>query len=156
VAHEPQRHVHAAPSSEEDTTVLLNINPLLTGELLKRLDEMGHSDHLVIADANFPAHRVHPDALEFPGVDIAAMTRAVCEVFPLDEDNPPTLMDSGSAGLLPVQDEILRAAGSTALTMVDRWAYYDLAARASLVISTGELRLWANVVLYKGIAYSRP
>jgi L-fucose mutarotase len=136
--------------------VLVNINPLLTGELLKRLDEMGHSDHLVIADANFPAHRVRPDALEFPGVDIATMTRAVCEVFPLDEDNPPALMDSGSPELLPVQTELLQAAGSTQRTMVDRWAYYDLAASASLVISTGELRLWANIVLYKGIVHSRP
>lgn len=132
--------------------MLLKINPLLTGELLKRLDEMGHSDHLVIADANFPAHRINPDALEFPGVDILAMTRAVCEVFPLDADNPPALMDSGAPGLLPVHVKLLQATGSTERTVVDRWAYYDLAASASLIISTGELRLWANIVLYKGIA----
>ncbi|WP_448058859.1 RbsD/FucU family protein [Cellulomonas hominis] len=136
--------------------MLVNINPLLTGELLKRLDEMGHSDHLVIADANFPAHRIDPHALEFPGVDIVAMTRAVCEVFPLDADNPPVLMDSGAAEAPPVHTELIQATGSTERTLVDRWAYYDLAASASLIISTGELRLWANVVLYKGIPYSRP
>lgn len=135
--------------------MLLNINPLLTGELLKRLDEMGHSDHLVIADANFPAHRINRDALEFPGVDILEMTRAVREVFPLDEDNPPTLMDSGSPELLPVHTELLKAAGSTQPTMVGRQAFYDLAASASLIIATGELRLWANIVLYKGIPVSR-
>lgn len=135
--------------------MLLNINPLLTGELLKRLDEMGHSDHLVIADANFPAHRIDPRALEFPGVDIVEMTRAVCEVFPLDAANPPALMDSGTAELLPVHTELLRVIGSPERTLLDRWAYYDVAAGASLVISTGELRLWANVVLYKGIPYSR-
>lgn len=135
--------------------MLLNINPLLTGELLKRLDEMGHSDYLVIADANFPAHRLDPDALEVPGVDVVQMTRAVCEVLPLDADNPPALMDSGAGELPQVQTELLEAAGSTARTMVDRWAYYDLAQGASVIISTGELRLWANVVLYKGIPYSR-
>jgi L-fucose mutarotase len=35
--------------------------------------------------------------------------------------------------------------------MVERWAYYDLAAGASVVVSTGEFRLWANVILYKGL-----
>jgi L-fucose mutarotase len=136
--------------------VLLNINPLLTGELLKRLDEMGHSDTVVIADANFPAHRLDSRTVEVPGVDAVVMTRAVREVLPLDNDNPPALMDSGEPELRPVQRELLDAAGATTWRVVDRWSYYDLAAQASLVISTGELRLWANVILAKGIPLSRP
>ena len=133
--------------------MLLNINPLLTGELLRRLDEMGHSDYLVIADANFPAHRLDVHALEFPGIDAVTMTAAICEVFPLDAANPPALMDSGEGDLRPVQAELLAAAGSSTSTVVDRWAYYELARGASVIISTGELRLWANVVLYKGIPH---
>ena len=31
--------------------MLLNIDPLLTGPLLAALDEMGHSDAVVVADA---------------------------------------------------------------------------------------------------------
>ena len=35
--------------------MLQGINPLLTGELLKRLGEMGHSEAVVVVDAHFPA-----------------------------------------------------------------------------------------------------
>lgn len=132
--------------------MLLNINPLLTGELLKRLDEMGHSDYLVIADANFPAHRLDPHALEYPGTTVSQVAAAVCEVLPLDPELAPVLMDSGQAPAPPVQDEILAAVGHPApARLVERWAYYDLAAKASFVLSTGELRPWANVILYKGL-----
>lgn len=131
--------------------MLLNINPLLTGPLLRILDEMGHSDHLVIADANFPAHRVCPGALEFPGVDVPQMAAAIAEVFPLDPDHAPVLMDSGDAQRPSVQAEMLAAVGALEGAYVDRWEYYDLAKTAVTVISTGERRLWANIVLYKGV-----
>ncbi|MEO8528910.1 MAG: RbsD/FucU domain-containing protein, partial [Pseudolysinimonas sp.] len=35
--------------------MLKDVDPLLSGELLKVLDEMGHGDVLVIADRNFPS-----------------------------------------------------------------------------------------------------
>ena len=35
--------------------MLEGIHPLLSGELLHHLDDMGHSDAVVIADAHFPA-----------------------------------------------------------------------------------------------------
>lgn len=132
--------------------MLLNINPLLTGELLKRLDEMGHSDYLLIADANFPAHRLDPHTIEYPGTTVSQVAAAVCEVLPLDVTLPPVLMDSQESPPPAVQDEILRSAGHPAKArLVERFAYYDLASRASAVVATGELRLWANVILYKGL-----
>ncbi len=132
--------------------VLLNINPLLTGDLLKRLDEMGHSDYLVVADANFPAHRLDPHAIEYPGTSVSQVVAAVCEVLPLDADLAPVLMDSEQTPPPEVQAEILAAAGHPSpARLVERWAYYDLAAKASVVVSTGELRPWANLILYKGL-----
>ncbi|RPF26245.1 RbsD/FucU family protein [Georgenia muralis] len=135
--------------------MLTGINPLLTGAMLKPLDEMGHSDLVAVVDANFPAHRFAAECVEVPGVDVVTMTRAIREVFPIDADNPPVLMDSGAAALTPVQEELLDAAGSQDRVLVDRWSYYDLVERARLIISTGELRLWANVVLAKGLPHSR-
>jgi hypothetical protein len=64
--------------------LLLNINPPLTGELLKRIDEIGHSDYLVIGDANFPAHRLHPRAAKYPGTTASQVAAALCEVLPLN------------------------------------------------------------------------
>ena len=132
--------------------MLLNINPLLTGELLKRLDEMGHSDYVLIADANFPAHRLDPHAVEYPGTTVPHVAAAICEVLPLDADLAPALMYSEQTPTPAVQDEILAAVKHPSRPrMVERWAYYDLAAGASVVVSTGELRLWANTILYKGL-----
>ena len=42
--------------------MLKGISPLLSPELLKALDEMGHGDTLVIADGNFPAESVGKNA----------------------------------------------------------------------------------------------
>ncbi len=133
--------------------MLLTINPLLTGELLKLLDDMGHSDFVVIADANFPAHRMGRPVVEVPGVDAVTMTAAVAEVLPLDDDNPPALMESDLNPRPAVQEGLLNAAGTSACSMVDRWAYYDLARRASVIVATGELRVWANITLYKGLCH---
>jgi len=59
------------------TAVLKGIDPLLTGDLLKVLDDKGHSGRIVIADANFPAHRTHSVVTDAPGIDVVRMTRAV-------------------------------------------------------------------------------
>lgn len=132
--------------------MLLNVNPLLTGELLKRLDEMGHSDFVLVADGNFPSHRLDPHAIEYPGTTVPQVVRAICEVLPLDTELPPALMDSGETPAPPVQAEIEAASGHPLPPrLVDRWEYYDLATKASVVVATGELRLWGNVILYKGL-----
>jgi len=38
--------------------VLLNLDPILTGRMLLALDEMGHGDAVVIADAHFTASKL--------------------------------------------------------------------------------------------------
>ena len=47
---------------------LKGIDPILTGPLLAHLDAMGHSDSVVIGDANFPAHRLATRLVELPGL----------------------------------------------------------------------------------------
>ena len=135
--------------------MLTGINPLLTGRLLRRLDEMGHSDTMAVVDANFPAHRFPAPCIQVPGIDVVTMTRAVREVFPLDRACPPVLMDSGEPDLPEVQRQLTEAAGGGQPAMVERWAYYGLVEQARLVLSTGELRLWGNVLLAKGIPTTR-
>lgn len=39
--------------SQVEAMMLLDLDPVLTGQLLKALDEMGHGDSVVIADAHF-------------------------------------------------------------------------------------------------------
>lgn len=54
---------------------------------------------------------------------------------------------------LPVQRELMEAArvDDSATRYVDRFAFYDLAEQAYLIVQTGETRLYANALLRKGI-----
>jgi len=71
---------------------------------------MGHGDLLVVADANFPGHRISTRVIDVQCADAPTVMRAVASVFPIDADVPVVLMASPN-GRLPVQDELLRAAG---------------------------------------------
>ena len=47
--------------------MLSGIHPILVGDLLAALDRLGHGDELVVADANFPAHRLGATVSRRPG-----------------------------------------------------------------------------------------
>ncbi|MDY3986982.1 MAG: RbsD/FucU domain-containing protein, partial [Peptoniphilaceae bacterium] len=47
--------------------MLKNIPKNLSPELVKTLMEMGHGDELVIADGNFPAHRLGQRVIRLDG-----------------------------------------------------------------------------------------
>jgi L-fucose mutarotase len=133
--------------------VLLGINPLLTGDLLAALDAMGHSDAVVLADAHFPADRIADRLLVLPGVGTPDLLRAVCTVLPLDDAPAVDLMTSADGDVLPVQKELMFAAGVEAgdTRFLDRHTFYDEAASAYLVVRTGETRIYGNALVRKGV-----
>lgn len=131
--------------------MLTGIDPLLVGPLLAHLDAMGHSDAVVLADAHFPAARVAARLLELPGVGTPALLAAIRTVVPLDDEPALDLMATPDAARLPVQEELIAAAGVAAPRMLDRHAFYDVAATAFLVVRTGETRTYGNAILRKGV-----
>jgi L-fucose mutarotase len=133
--------------------MLTGIDPMLSGELLLHLDAMGHSDALVIADAHFPAARLGARVVVLPTLSTPEVLRAVRTVIPLDDEPVLDLMTSADGTVLEVQRELIAAAGATedAVRFVDRFAYYDEAATAFLIIRTGETRKYGNVTLRKGL-----
>ena len=49
--------------------MLLNLDPVLTGQLLMALDEMGHGDADVIVDAHFTASKLaRKHLIDMPGL----------------------------------------------------------------------------------------
>lgn len=133
--------------------MLTGIDPVLSGELLLHLDAMGHSDAVVIADAHFPAARLGERVVVLPTLSTPEVLRAVRTVIPLDDEPVLDLMTSTDGTVLDVQRELIAAAGTTedAVRFVDRFAYYDEAATAFLIIRTGETRKYGNVTLRKGL-----
>ncbi len=138
--------------------MLRGIDPLLSPDLLHSLASMGHGDRIAIVDANFPAascgRRVH----WLPGLDAAAVLRAVLSLLPLDDfvdDAAVTMQVVGDAAAVPeaVADftRILHAHDGPAPVAIERYAFYETARAAYAVVQTGEARLYGNVILTKGV-----
>ena len=140
--------------------MLKTINPLLTGELLAILSDMGHGDDIVIADANFPAAALARRLIRLPMVSATDTLDAVLSVLPLDDfvEAPTAAMDA--PGDLPGIYADFQAATAAAerhpvaLELIDRFAFYDRAREAFAVIATGDRRLYANIILKKGVLRS--
>ena len=131
--------------------MLSGINPLLTGPLLAHLDAMGHSDAVVLADAHFPAHRLGARVLDLPGVTTPDLMAAIRTVLPLDDAPAVDLMATPDGERLPVQEGLIAAAGTQDVRFLDRYAFYDAAAPAYLIVRTGETRVYGNAILRKGV-----
>lgn len=139
--------------------MLLGIDPVLTGRLLEALDAMGHTDSVVIADAHFPAARLAGgNQVDLPGLSTPRVLRAICSVLPLDDAPGLDLMASPNPDLLDVQRELVDAAGlddaGDGYELVERYAFYDRAAQAQLIIRTGETRIYGNALVRKGVVPS--
>ena len=64
--------------------MLKNIDPVLRGELLKALDELGHGEEFALVDRNFPAYGVGVAVIDLGEIDSSRAAEAIFSVFPLD------------------------------------------------------------------------
>ncbi|MFE6963573.1 RbsD/FucU family protein [Agromyces sp. NPDC057679] len=135
--------------------MLTGIHPILHGELLAALDRLGHGDELVVADANFPAHRFGATVIELPGLAAASIVEAIRTVVPADlyEGASVLLMTAEGGERPPVQHELVAASAVPAdrVEELERFAFYDRASGARLIVRSGELRPYGNVILRKGV-----
>ena len=65
--------------------MLKGISPLISPELLKVLDEMGHGDEIVLADANFPSSSIGQRVIRADGYGTAEILAAILRLFKLDQ-----------------------------------------------------------------------
>lgn len=134
--------------------MLLNIDPVLTGRLLLALDEMGHGDGVVVADAHFTASKLaRKHLVDLPGLGTPRVLRAIRTVLVPDTHGPALDLMESPDGLLEVQEELIAAADlqGAECRMIERFAFYDLAAQAELIIRTGEPRSYGNALFRKGV-----
>ena len=143
--------------------MLKGISPLLSPELLKALAQMGHGDELVIADGNFPAHSVGKNCVivRADGHGIPELLDAILQHFPLDKyvEKPVALMQlvegdtCGTPKIWSEYDEILNKhePENHEIDFTERFAFYERAKNAYLIIATGEKAVYANILLKKGV-----
>lgn len=143
--------------------MLKGIPKILSPELLKVLCEMGHSDRIVIADGNFPAESVGRNCkvVRCDGHGVPELLDAVLQLMPLDTyvDKPVSLMEvmPGDPVKTPIWDTYRKIIarhderGSEAVGTIERFSFYDAAAAAYAIVTTGESAVYANVMLQKGV-----
>lgn len=141
--------------------MLLGISPILSGDLLRHLDAMGHSDAVAVVDAHFPAHRLATRLVELPTLGSPEVLAAIASVVPPDVGDDLAgldLMQNAEGTVLAVQQELISAAGLSAsdVRFVERFMFYDLAESAFLIVRTGETRVYGNALLRKGVVPSTP
>lgn len=140
--------------------MLKGISGLISPDLIKVLMEMGHSDEIVFADANFPAASHAQRLIRCDGHGIAELLEAVLPLFPLDVyvDRPVALMavTPGDGVKTPIWDKYRQIVeqyhpGADAFEEMERFAFYERAKQAYAIVSTGEKALYGNVILKKGV-----
>jgi L-fucose mutarotase len=139
--------------------MLKGIDPLLGPNLLAILRGMGHGDEIVLADANFPASDLARRLERADGIDAVRMLRAIASVLPLDDFVPKAAFRMAVVDRPDEQPEIthefekvLAEAGyRNGIAALERQAFYDRAKTAYAVVATGELRLYGNLILKKGV-----
>lgn len=143
--------------------MLKGIPPILSPDLLKALCEMGHGDELIIADGNFPSQSIGKNAVvvRADGHGAAEILDAVLQLIPLDAyvEKPVALMElvPGETCGTPEIWETYRGILTkyepehSDIQITERFAFYERAKDAYLIIATGETAIYANVLLKKGV-----
>ena len=136
--------------------MLKTIDPVLTGDLLKILCDMGHGDEIVLADANFPAETCGKRVVRLPGTTATEVLKAVLPLFPLDTYSEPAIImeqtpEDRAKGPEPaIWAEMASILGRTP-GRIERKAFYERASKAYAVVQTGEMRIYGNLLLVKGV-----
>jgi L-fucose mutarotase len=142
--------------------MLIGIDPLLSGELLKILDEMGHGDQLLVVDRNYPAAAAGKPVIRLGEVTAVRAITAILSVFPLDSfvelplarmevDNDPAIVTDAQAEVLA----IARVATARALEfdVVPRLDFYDRAKSVYAVVHTLDATPYGCFILHKGVVF---
>jgi L-fucose mutarotase len=139
--------------------VLKGIDPLLSGELLRVLDQMGHGDRLLVVDRNYPAYSHGVPVIRVDSDVLSAIT-AVLSVFPLDTfiDRPIERMgpQDDAAAVNTAQQAVLEAARAAdprrlEFGVLPRMDFYAAGATAYAVVQTRETAPYCDFILTKGV-----
>jgi L-fucose mutarotase len=137
--------------------MLMHIPRSFTPELLELMAAMGHGEELLLGDGNFPLLSTGGSGvrrIQLPAGDIAGLLADILYFFPLDEtvDSPLTVMESAKeSGAYGRYQEILSRMGiKAAIGAVERFAFYDRAAKAVGIVISADTTRGGNILLKKG------
>ena len=140
--------------------MLKNIDPLLRGELLKALDELGHGEEFALVDQNFPAFGVGAPVIDLGEVDTVRVSKAVFSVLPLDIFGPTPILrmgiDDHPGETNKTHDDVRDVANKSMdkdwqWEEVERQTFYSRVKDVKLVIRCLESAPFACFIFRKGV-----
>lgn len=145
--------------------MLKGIDPRLNADVLHALCAMGHGDHLIIADMNFPSDSIARQTrlgrlLRIDNVTAAEAAAAILSLMPLDtfiDDAAQRMEVVGAPDDRPaVQKEVQQSIDASQgknwpMTSIERYAFYEHAKKAYCIIRTGERRFYGCFSFTKGV-----
>jgi len=141
--------------------MLRDIPTILSPDLLKIMQEMGHGDVLVLADANFPAATCAKRLVRQDGIEATALLDAILRFFPLDiyVQKPAALMNPAPQDPTPEiwgqYEKIIKKwdkeEAFSDFELIDRMDFYEYAKNAYAIIQTGTTAKYANICITKGV-----
>lgn len=135
------------------------ISEMITPEVFKCLYDMGHMDELSIVDANYSASSFSGNLIRLPITDSDRLLYEILKLMPIDEDNEyplfvfkPDHMDQEDPAVWGAYRTVVdRFYTGIELHQLCRGEFYDRTRRSYATISTQDKRLYANIVIRKGI-----
>ena len=140
--------------------MLINIDPILSPELLHALRSMGHGDKLVLADANFPSAALAKKLIRLDGANIPNAAKAILSVLPLDSfvDYPVERMeiDGNPNEINDVHQDLIDVLKNSAgdkwkVGSIERFKFYEEAKQAYMIVSTTDARAFGCFIITKGV-----
>lgn len=141
--------------------MLKRIPDIICPELMKDMMDMGHSDVIILADANFPAAANAKKLIRMDGVEIKDLLKAILPFFPLDSfvDHPVKLMNylphEPKPEIWEVYEKIIREHDEEKafrqFDFIERLPFYEETKKAFVVVQTGTKARYANIMLQKGV-----
>ena len=125
---------------------------------------MGHGDELVIGDAHFPAETFASNiVVRADGLTVPQLLDAILPLFELDRyaTSQMITMEAVPGDMLnPDIESSYRVLADkhgyswAKMERMERFAFYERAKRAFLIIQSGDTATYANIVLKKGVTPS--
>ncbi len=141
--------------------MLIGIPALLGPELLATLRAMGHGDEIALVDGNYPAEEQANRLIRADGLHLIPVLEAILTVLPVDDVVPEALFRASVRGdptlADPVHREIealcaRRAPGRKVVALAGA-DFYARVRSAHAIVATSEPRLYANIIIRKGVIY---
>ena len=141
--------------------MLKGISPLISPDLLSILSKMGHGDELVVGDAHFPAETFASKyCVRADGLTVPQLLDAILPLFELDRyvESPVITMEAVPGDKLnpAIEASYRKCCDSNGyswakMSRLERFAFYERAKKAFVIIQSGDTATYANVILKKGV-----